>query len=117
MDIYTASEVAFKNGYEAGVKEFAVKIAEVFSRYAHLHSYSEDARKDYIEADDGTEIEMCSVWDVLSLKKYEMSEYEEMNRLQKNIENIANERLLTELEKDFRLLAKELTESKNDFEG
>ena len=26
MDIYTASEVAYKNGYEAGVKEFAERL-------------------------------------------------------------------------------------------
>lgn len=28
MDIYTAQEVAYKNGYEAGVKEFAEKFKE-----------------------------------------------------------------------------------------
>lgn len=26
MDIYTAQEVAYKNGYEAGVKEFAERL-------------------------------------------------------------------------------------------
>ena len=79
-------------------------------RYAHLHPYAEGAREDFIEAVDGTEIEMQSVWDVFTLKKYEMSEYEEMNRLQENIETIATESLLTELEKDFRLLVKEMTD-------
>lgn len=29
MDIYTAQEVAYKNGYEAGVKEFAKKLKEM----------------------------------------------------------------------------------------
>lgn len=95
------------------IKEFAEKITEIFMRYAHLHSYAESARKDFIEAADGAEIEMQSVWDVLTLKKYEMSEYEEMNRLQKNIEIIEKERLLTELENDFRLLVKEMESDKN----
>ena len=94
-------------------REFAEKITEVFLRYAHLHSHADCAKKDYIEAGDGTQIEMQSVWDVFSLKKYGIAEYEEMNRLQKNIEIIDKERLLTELEKDFRLLAKELTEKNN----
>ena len=30
MDIYTAQEVAYKNGYEAGVKEFAARLKEYF---------------------------------------------------------------------------------------
>lgn len=98
-------------------REFADKITEVFLRYAHLHSHADCARKDYIKADDGAEIEMQSVWDVFTLKKYGIAEYEEMNRLQTNIELIEKGRLLTELEKDFRLLTKELTESKNDLEG
>lgn len=96
-------------------KEFAEKITEIFMQYAHLHSYADGARKDYIETVDGKEIEMQSVWDVITLQKNGMAEYEEMNRLQKNIELIEKDRLLTELEKDFRLLAKELTE-KNDKE-
>ena len=116
MDIYMASEVAYKNGYEAGVKEFAEKITEVFMRYAHLHNYADQARVAQVESVDGTKIEMQSVWDVLTLKKHDMAEYEEMGELQHNIEYIANDRLLAELEKDFRLLAKELTESKNDLE-
>lgn len=29
MDIYTASETAYKNGYEAGVKEFAEKFKQL----------------------------------------------------------------------------------------
>ena len=90
------------------IKELGEKVTEVFMRYAHLHTYADAARKDYIETVDGKEIEMQSVWDVFSLKKYEMAEYEEMSRLQKNIETIEKERLLTELEKDFRLLVKEM---------
>lgn len=97
---------------DEAIKEFAERVNEIFMRYAHLHSHTEDARKDYIEAVDGTEIEMQSVWDVFTLKKHEMAEYEEMNRLQENIETIAKDRLLTELEKEFRLLVKEMTEQK-----
>ncbi len=90
------------------VKEFAEKIDEMFIRYAHLHSHADCARKDYIEASDGTEIEMQSVWDVFTLKKYGIAEYDEMNRLQGNIELIEKGRLLAELEKDLRLIVKEM---------
>lgn len=115
MNEHDIAEQAYKNGYEAGVREFAEKITEVFLRYAHLHSYAEMARKDYIETVDGKEIEMQSVWDVITLQRNGIAEYEEMSRLQENIEIIEKERLLTELEKDFRLLAKELTGgSEND---
>lgn len=95
------------------IKELSEKITEVFLRYAHLHSYAEGARKDYIETVDGKEIEMQSVWDVITLQKNGMAEYEEMSRLQKNIETIEKERLLTELEKDFRLLVKEMVGEKD----
>jgi len=94
------------------VKEFADKIDELLARYSHLHNNAENAKRDTIEAADGTDIEMQSVWDVFTLKNNEMAEYEEMNRLQKNIEVIAEERLLKEIEKDFRLLVKEMTEVK-----
>lgn len=100
QDIQTAKSEA--------IREFAEKITEVFLRYAHLHNYAEKSRTETIESAEGEKIEMQSVWDVLSLKKYEMAEYEEMSELQKNIEIIAKERLLTELEKDFRLLKKEM---------
>ena len=92
-------------------REFGEKITETFLQYAHLHSHADCARKDYIKAADGTEIEMQSVWDAFTLEKYGMAVYEVMNRLQTNIELIEKDRLLTELEKDFRLLVKELTES------
>ena len=109
----TLTMESFKAAKSKAIKEFAEKITEIFMQYAHLHSYAESARKDFIEAADGAEIEMQSVWDVFTLKKYEMSEYEEMNRLQKNIEIIEKERLLTELENDFRLLVKEMGGDKN----
>lgn len=92
------------------IKELSEKITEIFMRYAHLHTYAEGARKDFIETVDGKEIEMQSVWDVITLQMNGVAEYEEMCRLQKNIETIEKDRLLTELEKDFRLLVKEMTE-------
>ncbi len=100
-------EVAKSEAY----REFGEKITETFLRYAHLHSHADCARKDYIKAADGTEIEMQSVWDAFTLEKYGMAVYEDMNRLQTNIELIEKDRLLTELEKDSRLRVKELTES------
>ena len=105
-DINTARKIIKSEA----IKEFADKINELLTRYSHLHDYADNARRDIIEAADGTYIEMQSVWDVFTLKNNEMSEYEEMNRLQKNIETIAEERLLKEIEKDFRLLVKEMTE-------
>ena len=106
-DINTARKIIIKS---EAIKEFANKINELLARYSHLHTNAENARQDTIEAVDGTDIEMQSVWDVFTLKNNEMAEYEEMNRLQKNIEAIAEERLLKEIEKDFRLLVKEMTE-------
>lgn len=105
-DINTARKIIKSEA----IKEFADKINELLTRYSHLHDYADNARRDTIEAADGTYIEMQSVWDVFTLKNNEMSEYEEMNRLQKNIETIAEERLLKEIEKDFRLLVREMTE-------
>ena len=92
------------------IKELAEKITEVFMRYEHLYGQADSARREEVESADGTKIELFSVWDVITLNKHGMSEYEEMNRLQENIETIAKARLLTELEKDFRLLVKEMTE-------
>ena len=102
---------AIETAKSDAIKEFAEKITEIFTRYAHLHTHADKASADEIEAVDGTKIEMQSVWDVFTLKENEMTEYEEMNTLQENIETIAKERLLTELEKDFRLLVKEMTEA------
>ena len=103
-------DIVVKQIKTEAIKEFAEKIDQLFYRYAHLHSHADMARKDYIKADDGTEIEMQSVWDVFTLKKYGIAEYEEMNRLQTNIELIEKGKLLAELQKDFKLLVKELTQ-------
>ena len=92
------------------IKEFAEKVDELLKRYSLIHEIAEIAMQDVIECEDGTTVEMQSVWDVHTLIKNEMSEYEEMYRLQDNIENIAKERLLKEIEKDLRLLIKEMAE-------
>ena len=113
MDKHTATELAYKNGYANGVKEFAEKIAECLKRYSHLHKYANEARHSTEEFADGTPMEMISVWDVFPLEKWGMVEYETMNTLQENIETIAKERLLTEFEKDFMLLVKEMVGADN----
>ena len=95
------------------VKEFVDEINKLFARYSHLHDYAENASRDTIETADGTDIEMQSVWDVFTLKENEMVEYDEMFRLQDNIETIAKARLLSEIEKDVKLLVKEMTEDRN----
>lgn len=101
--------VVARKHYDDGIKEFAEKVNELLERYSVIHENAEAATQDVIECDNEI-IEMQSVWDVHTLIKNEMSEYEEMYRLQDNIENIAKERLLKEIEKDLRLLIKEMTE-------
>lgn len=100
------------NAKSEAIKEFAEKIDELLKRYSHLHKRADEARRSTEEYADGTPMEMVSVWEVLSLKKWEMADYENMNALQDNIETIAIERLLTEIEKDFKLLEKEMTADK-----
>ena len=95
------------------IKEFAERIDKYLKRYSHLHKYADEAKHSTEEYADGTPMEMVSVWEVLSLKKWEMVDYETMNTLQDNIETIARERLLTEIEKDFRLFKKEMVGANN----
>lgn len=90
------------------IKEFAEKVDELLSRYSHLHKQADEVRQSTEEYADGTPREMVSVWEVLSLKKWEMCDYETMSTLQDNIETIEKARLLSELEKDFMLLKKEM---------
>ena len=100
--------VKLQTSKSEAIKEFAEKVTEIFKRYAHLHNHADQARRAEVEAADGTKIEMQSVWDVITLRKHGMAEYEEMSELQRNIEILEKDRLLTELEKDFRLLVKEM---------
>lgn len=112
LPLLAKEDLSIRNNIKSeAIKEFVEKVTEVFMQYAHLHNYADQARVAQVESVDGTKIEMQSVWDVLTLKKHDMAEYEEMGELQHNIEYIANDRLLTELEKDFRLLVKEMTEN------
>jgi DNA-binding ferritin-like protein len=90
------------------IKEFAERVDETLKRYSHLHKRAEKAMRSTEEYADGMPMEMVSVWEVLSLKKWEMADYENMTQLQDNIEDIAKARMLAEIEKDFRLLAKEM---------
>lgn len=90
------------------IKEFADKTAQLLERYSVVHKHADEARNDTDEYPDGTTSEMTSVWEVQSLTKHGMADYETMSELQKNIEYIAQERLLSELEKDFRLLIREM---------
>ena len=101
---FTTAKRWVKEAKSEARKEIADKITEVFERYKHLHEHANKARNDVIETFDLREIEMQSVWDVMTLEKNDMAEYEEMGRLQNNIETIAQDRLLTELEKDFKKL-------------
>lgn len=101
-------EIAKRIGRAEAIKEVFAKVDETLKRYSNLHKYAEKARHSTEEYADGTPMEMVSVWEVLSLKKWEMADYENMIQLQENIETISKARLLEEIEKDFRLLAKEM---------
>lgn len=105
--------VAFKKAKTEAYKEFSDKVDEMLKRYAHLHKYADEARNTKEQYTDGTPMEMVSVWEVLSLKKWEMCDYETMNALQDNIENIEKSRLLSEIEKDFMLLRREMVGKNN----
>lgn len=112
-NIVESEKIVIANAKAEAYKEFADKVDEILKRYAHLHKYADKARSSKEEYADGTPMEMVSVWEVLSLKKWEMCDYETMNTLEDNIETIAKERVLTELEKDLRLLKKELVGDNN----
>ena len=107
-DALVKTDEACRKAESEAIKDFTDKIAEVFSKYEYLHSCADSYRKDYILSSDGTKIEIQSVWDILSLKKHKMDGISAMDRLQKNIETIAQERLLTKLERDFKLFVIEM---------
>lgn len=96
------------------INGFADRIGKLLGRYAHIHKYADEARHSTEEYPDGTPMEMVSVWEVLRLNNWEMVDCETMNQLQENIETIAKERMLSELEKDFSLLVKEMKEGQHD---
>lgn len=94
-------------------KSFAQKVVELLNRYSNVHKNADEARYNSDEYPDGTTSEMTSVWEVQSLTKHGMADYETMAELQKNIEYIAQDRLLSELKKDFQLLIKEVVGAEN----
>lgn len=97
-----------KRARAEAVKGFAERIDEYLKRYSHIHKHADEVMHSTEEYADGTPMEMVSVWEVLSLIKYGLVDYETMNTLQDNIETLAIERVLTEIEKDFRLFKKEM---------
>ena len=103
------AEEDFSKAYDLGSKETAEKILREINNYlklySHIHNYAQEARKSTEQYADGEPVEMESVWDVITLNKNGYVNYETMNTLQDNIENIAKSRLLWEIEKDFRLFA------------
>lgn len=110
-ELNTIQSNFFDSGIKYGSKETAEKIlndiGNHLKRYSHIHKHAEEAKKSTEEYADGTPIEMESVWDTITLSKNGYADYETMNELQDNIENIALSRLLQEFEKDFRLYAKQ----------
>lgn len=107
---YQAKAIEIKSD---AIKEFADRIPQLLERYSCVHKHADEARNCTDEYPDGTTSEMTSVWEVQSLTKHGMADYETMSQLQRNIEYIAQDRLLSELEKDFRLLIKETVDAKN----
>jgi hypothetical protein len=96
-----------KQARKETAREILTDISQYLKRYAHIHKYAEEARETTEEYADGSPVEMESVWDVISLHKNGYDDYETMSQLQDNIMNIAKSFLLQELERDFRLYAKQ----------
>lgn len=108
-DLYVeAWNKGFAHGRKETAREILTKIGKHLKRYSHIHKLAEEARESKEEYADGTPVEMCSVWEVITLKKNGYDDYETMHELEKNISNLALSRLLQELEKDFRLFVREL---------
>jgi hypothetical protein len=81
-------------------REIFAEIEKQIARYSHIHRYADEARQCTEEYADGTPCEMVSVWEVIPLHKNGWDDYETMNQLEDNIQNIANSRLLKEFESD-----------------
>ena len=112
-DFEFIGKALFARGYRKApdvAREIFEEIEKQLARYSHLHRYAEEAREVTEEYADGTPCEMVSVWEVLSLHKNGWDDYETMNKLQDNIEDIAKSRLLKEFEGDIAELKKKYTE-------
>lgn len=97
-------------------KKIFDEIEDYFARVSHIHKRAEQAERIVEEYADGTSMELTSVWEVLTLHKNGLADYETMSELQENIGTIANSRLLREFESYIKQLKKEYTEDVDEEE-
>lgn len=77
----------------------------LITRLQWLHKRADEYKEEKERFGIDEEISLSSVWDVLSLQKNNICEYEEMCELQEGIECIANSRLLKDIEHDLQIKA------------
>ena len=117
--IHEVAKVIYNAGFRKAdnvIKDTTKKAFEVLgkrlSMYSHLHKYAEEARKpsDTYFDDNEEPLEMYSVWHTPELyrasKEMDM-DYEAMSELQDNIDAIAKDKLLKEIEDDVKSIARD----------
>ena len=77
----------------------------LITRLQWLHKRADEYKEEKERFGIDEEISLSSVWDVLSLQKNNICEYEEMCELQEGIECISNSQLLKEIEHDLQIKA------------
>lgn len=77
----------------------------LITRLQWLHKKADEYKEEKERFGIDEEISLSSVWDVLSLQKNNVCEYEEMCELQEGIECIANSQLLKDIEHDLQIKA------------
>ena len=77
----------------------------LITRLQWLHKRADEYKEEKERFGIDEEISLSSVWDVLSLQKNNICEYEEMCELQEGIECIANSQLLKDIEHDLQVKA------------
>lgn len=77
----------------------------LITRLQWLHKKADEYKEEKERFGMDEEISLSSVWDVLSLQKNNVCEYEEMCELQEGIECIANSQLLKDIEHDLQIKA------------
>lgn len=77
----------------------------LITRLQWLHKKADEYKEEKERFGIDEEISLSSVWDVLSLQKNNICEYEEMCELQEGIECIANSQLLKDIEHDLQIKA------------
>ena len=77
----------------------------LITRLQWLHKKADEYKEEKERFGIDEEISLSSVWDVLSLQKSNICEYEEMCELQEGIECIANSQLLKDIEHDLQIKA------------